>query len=179
VLAGSRPEAEAVAVRLSAGAVSINDGALTSMIWEAEKSSWGASGLGPSRMGGERLPALLPPAGADPAGGHRFAPRRLCRGDAAVRTFAEAMPNIHAHEGEWEGSYRHVALDGTPLDEHRTWTWCEFPADGPYAYVQHNRLSWTDGREAAYDFGGVFRDVCCTGIPTGSTAMAGRRAKGC
>ncbi len=44
-------DAEAVAVRLNAGAISINDGALTSMVWEAEKSSFGASGLGPSRMG--------------------------------------------------------------------------------------------------------------------------------
>ncbi len=44
-------DAESVAVRLTAGAVSINDGALTSMVWEAEKSSFGASGLGPSRMG--------------------------------------------------------------------------------------------------------------------------------
>jgi succinate-semialdehyde dehydrogenase / glutarate-semialdehyde dehydrogenase len=51
VLAGTVQEAEAVAVRLNAGAVSINDGSLTSMIWEAEKSSFGASGLGPSRMG--------------------------------------------------------------------------------------------------------------------------------
>jgi len=51
VLAGSVEEAEAVAIRLDAGAVSINDGALTSMVWDAEKSSFGASGLGPSRMG--------------------------------------------------------------------------------------------------------------------------------
>ena len=51
VLAGSAEEAEAVAVRLDAGAVSINDGSLTTMAWDAEKSSFGASGLGPSRMG--------------------------------------------------------------------------------------------------------------------------------
>jgi acyl-CoA reductase-like NAD-dependent aldehyde dehydrogenase len=51
VLAGGAGEAEAVAMRLNAGAVSINDGALTSMVWDAEKSSFGASGLGPSRMG--------------------------------------------------------------------------------------------------------------------------------
>lgn len=51
VLAGSIEEAEAVAVRLDAGAVSINDGSLTAMVWEAEKSSFGQSGLGPSRMG--------------------------------------------------------------------------------------------------------------------------------
>ena len=44
-------DAEGIAIRLNAGAVSINDGALTSMVWEAEKSSFGASGLGPSRMG--------------------------------------------------------------------------------------------------------------------------------
>jgi acyl-CoA reductase-like NAD-dependent aldehyde dehydrogenase len=51
VLGGSADEAEAVAARLEAGAVSINDGALTSMVWEAEKSSFKQSGLGPSRMG--------------------------------------------------------------------------------------------------------------------------------
>ena len=48
---GHPREAERVAIRLNAGAVSINDGALTSMVWEAEKSSFGLSGLGPSRMG--------------------------------------------------------------------------------------------------------------------------------
>ncbi|OYY72791.1 MAG: aldehyde dehydrogenase [Sphingomonas sp. 28-63-12] len=51
VLAGSAEEAEAVGERLNAGAVSINDGSLTAMVWDAEKSSFGASGLGPSRMG--------------------------------------------------------------------------------------------------------------------------------
>lgn len=55
VLAGSIAEAEAVAARLDAGAVSINDAALTSLIGEAEKSSFGHSGLGPSRMGASGL----------------------------------------------------------------------------------------------------------------------------
>lgn len=55
VLAGRAAEAEAVAVLLSAGAVSINDGSLTSMVWEAEKSSFALSGLGPSRMGDSGL----------------------------------------------------------------------------------------------------------------------------
>lgn len=45
------PGAEQLAERLNAGAVSINDGALTSMVWDAEKSAFGLSGLGPSRMG--------------------------------------------------------------------------------------------------------------------------------
>lgn len=51
VLAGTVEEAEAVAVRLNAGGISINDGSLTGLVWEAEKSSFGKSGLGPSRMG--------------------------------------------------------------------------------------------------------------------------------
>jgi len=59
VLAGTAEEAEAVAARLEAGAVSINDGALTSMVWEAEKSSFKQSGLGPSRMGDSGLLRFL------------------------------------------------------------------------------------------------------------------------
>lgn len=55
VVAGSVEEAEGVAARLHAGAVSINDGSLTSMVWEAEKTSFKASGLGPSRMGASGL----------------------------------------------------------------------------------------------------------------------------
>ncbi len=51
VFAATAEEAEAVAVRLNVGAVSINDAALTSMVWEAEKSSFKLSGLGASRMG--------------------------------------------------------------------------------------------------------------------------------
>lgn len=72
--------------------------------------------------------------------------------------FAAAMPAMAAHEGEWEGIYRHIAADGTVIDQHHTWTWCEFPDEGPFAYVQHNRLSWKDGRTATYEFGGVFED---------------------
>jgi succinate-semialdehyde dehydrogenase / glutarate-semialdehyde dehydrogenase len=52
---GAEDAAVKIATRLNAGAVSINDGALTSMVWEAEKSSFGASGLGPSRMGDSGL----------------------------------------------------------------------------------------------------------------------------
>ena len=55
VLAATPEEAEAVAVQLDAGAVSINDGSLTAMVWDVEKSSFGASGLGASRMGDSGL----------------------------------------------------------------------------------------------------------------------------
>lgn len=51
VFAGSLDEAEAVGCRLNAGGVSLNDGSLTAIVWETEKSSFGLSGLGPSRMG--------------------------------------------------------------------------------------------------------------------------------
>lgn len=50
---GPREAAEAVAVQLEAGAISINDGSLTSMVWDAANCSQKASGLGPSRMGDE------------------------------------------------------------------------------------------------------------------------------
>ena len=55
VVAATTAEAEGIAVRLHAGAVSINDGSLTNMISDAEKTSWGLSGLGPSRMGASGL----------------------------------------------------------------------------------------------------------------------------
>ena len=48
---GDPAEAEAVADRLDAGAVSINDGSLTAAVWDAENSSFKQSGMGPSRMG--------------------------------------------------------------------------------------------------------------------------------
>ena len=74
------------------------------------------------------------------------------------RSFAEIMPNMLRHAGTWEGIYRHVTRDFILVDEHRMHTLCEFPTDGPYAYIQHNRLSWDDGRTADYEFGGIYRD---------------------
>jgi succinate-semialdehyde dehydrogenase/glutarate-semialdehyde dehydrogenase len=56
---GSQAVAEAVAAQLNAGAVSINDGSLTSMVWDAANHSRGCSGLGPSRMGDEGLLRFL------------------------------------------------------------------------------------------------------------------------
>ncbi|MEE4200308.1 aldehyde dehydrogenase family protein [Erythrobacter sp.] len=51
VLAGSLDEAAKVGARLEAGAISLQDGALTSMVGDATNQSRKASGLGPSRMG--------------------------------------------------------------------------------------------------------------------------------
>jgi len=51
VVAGSLEEAEAIAPLLDVGAVSLQDGALTSMVGDATNLSRKGSGLGPSRMG--------------------------------------------------------------------------------------------------------------------------------
>jgi acyl-CoA reductase-like NAD-dependent aldehyde dehydrogenase len=48
---GEEGEARAVAARLEAGAVSVNDGGLTTEAFDAEKNSFKLSGLGASRMG--------------------------------------------------------------------------------------------------------------------------------
>ncbi len=71
---------------------------------------------------------------------------------------AKHMPNMLAHEGYWDGIYRHCDADGTPIDEHRTLTWCEFPDEGEFAYIQHNTLIWDNSEKASYEFGGVYRD---------------------
>ena len=55
VFAGGLDEAEQVARRLEAGAISLNDAALTALFYEAEKQSFKASGIGPSRMGAAGL----------------------------------------------------------------------------------------------------------------------------
>ena len=51
VFAATTEEAEAIARRLDAGAVSVNDSTLTALVWEGEKHSFKFSGLGGSRMG--------------------------------------------------------------------------------------------------------------------------------
>lgn len=59
VIAGDLAEAEAIGRRLDAGAISLNDGALTGMMYEAEKHSFKFSGMGGSRMGPASLLRFL------------------------------------------------------------------------------------------------------------------------
>ncbi len=59
VLAGSLEEAEAIGRQLEVGAVSLQDGALTSMVGDATNHSRKGSGLGPSRMGDEGMLRFL------------------------------------------------------------------------------------------------------------------------
>lgn len=53
------PGASAVAARLDAGAVSIDDAGLTTVMYEAEKTSFRLSGLGASRMGPSGMARFL------------------------------------------------------------------------------------------------------------------------
>lgn len=67
---------------------------------------------------------------------------------------AAVMPAMLLHEGWWDGWYRHYDLDGALVDAHKVKTRCEFPEAGEWHYIQHNWLSWEDGRSAHYEFGG-------------------------
>lgn len=71
---------------------------------------------------------------------------------AALQT---VMPAMLRHEGVWEGIYSHIGIDGALIDQYHVWTQCELPDTGPYAYVQHNRMRWADGRVAEFHFGGA------------------------
>ncbi len=59
VYAGSLDEAAEIGAQLDAGAISLQDGALTSMVGDATNHSRKASGLGPSRMGDEGMLRFL------------------------------------------------------------------------------------------------------------------------
>ncbi len=56
---GDEAEALAIARRLNVGAVSINDGGLTTEVFDAEKNAFNLSGLGASRMGPSGLLRFL------------------------------------------------------------------------------------------------------------------------
>ncbi|NUP00025.1 MAG: aldehyde dehydrogenase family protein [Nonomuraea sp.] len=59
VFAATEERALAVAARLRAGAVSVGDAALTALVHEGEKHSFGLSGLGGSRMGPASISRFL------------------------------------------------------------------------------------------------------------------------
>ncbi|MGW0811432.1 aldehyde dehydrogenase family protein [Nonomuraea sp. NPDC002799] len=59
VFAGTERAALAVAARLRAGAVSVNDASLTALVHEGEKHSFRLSGLGGSRMGAASISRFL------------------------------------------------------------------------------------------------------------------------
>lgn len=71
--------------------------------------------------------------------------------------FHHAMPAMRAHEGLWEGRYIHLDADAKEIDRHASRVVCEFPDDGPFAYIQHNRFTHDDGRVDTARLDGTFR----------------------
>jgi hypothetical protein len=67
---------------------------------------------------------------------------------------AAVMPAMLRHEGWWDGWYRHFDSEGVLVDAHKVKTHCEFLDAGEWHYIQHNWLTWEDGRSALYEFGG-------------------------
>lgn len=59
VFAGTEEKAIAVASQLEAGAISINDAALTAIMYEGEKNSFKYSGMGGSRMGSASIKRFI------------------------------------------------------------------------------------------------------------------------
>lgn len=70
----------------------------------------------------------------------------------------DMFPATRAHEGVWDGVYRHIDAEGRLEDEHRARVVCEFPAEGPVFYRQRIRFEWPDGRTREDVFEGVARD---------------------
>ncbi|QMW21684.1 hypothetical protein [Sandaracinobacteroides saxicola] len=68
------------------------------------------------------------------------------------------MPAMLAHEGLWEGTYRHLDADGALIDQHAAQVRCEFPDAGDHAYIQHNRFTHPDGRVTVSTLPGTLRD---------------------
>ncbi|MEM8725307.1 MAG: aldehyde dehydrogenase family protein [Pseudomonadota bacterium] len=81
VLAGSLDEAASIGAQLDAGAISLQDGALTSMVGDAANQSRKASGLGPSRMGDSGM-------------------LRFLREQAMIRQTGEPLPIDAYREGQ-------------------------------------------------------------------------------
>ena len=75
-----------------------------------------------------------------------------------IEDFRNAMPSMLKHEGVWEGIYTHVNAKTEVIDKHKVSIRCEFPASGPYPYIQHNHFTWDDGREYRATLPGVFKD---------------------
>lgn len=69
------------------------------------------------------------------------------------------MPAMLAHEGVWNGTYRHIDLAGETVDLHQARVECIFPNNGPWAYIQKNLFTWDDGRERRVTLHGELRDA--------------------
>ncbi|MFN7053950.1 hypothetical protein [Hyphomonas sp.] len=67
------------------------------------------------------------------------------------------FPAHRAHEGIWEGVYRHIAADGSEEGRFRSRVTCEFPDDGNVFYRQTTELWTPEGAHSAASFDGLDR----------------------
>lgn len=67
----------------------------------------------------------------------------------------QLMPAIFQHQGVWQGTYRHIDVDGNTLDFHHSKVECIFPESGDAVYVQRNQFDWADGRQYSAEFAAV------------------------
>ena len=66
------------------------------------------------------------------------------------------MPAMRAHEGTWQGRYIHLDANADEIERHESRVLCEFPATGPYAYIQHNCFTYDNGRVETARLDGTF-----------------------
>jgi hypothetical protein len=75
-----------------------------------------------------------------------------------VTSIQVGMPVLARHEGDWQGTYILVDLEGNILDQHKSHLTCEFPENSPYPYYQTNRYTWADGKKEEHKFPGMYQD---------------------
>jgi hypothetical protein len=87
-----------------------------------------------------------------------------------VNPIRRHLPAFARHEGFWEGTYRHLAADGSLLDRYAVRIWCELPEEDSVHFRLHMRYRWSDGRvqagvhEARYDAATGRARWCSEGI---------------
>lgn len=67
------------------------------------------------------------------------------------------FPAHLAHQGVWEGTYRHIAVDGTEEARFRSRVTCDFPRTDDVFYRQTTELWAEDGTYSKASFDGVER----------------------
>ena len=72
--------------------------------------------------------------------------------------FHAAMPGMRAHAGTWAGRYTHLDARHEVMDAQDSRVVCDFPDDGPHAYIQRNTFTHADGRVERSVLSGTFRD---------------------
>ena len=68
------------------------------------------------------------------------------------------MPAVLEHKGIWEGTYRHIDIEGNTIDLHKSRVECIFPEEGEVVYIQRNQFEWDNGKVFNIAFDGIIKD---------------------